>query len=1398
MRDGVSAGSPEPLGVTATASGVNVAVFSAHARAIEFCLFDAAGAEIRRVRLPERSGDVFHAHIDGVAPGARYGLRAHGPYDPASGHRFNPCKLLLDPYAIAIDRRFRLHPSMFATRDGRLDDTDSAPAMPKAIIFPAQAHAPRKALVPWPQAILYELHVRGFTLRHPDIPAELRGRFAGLGHPAAIGHLTRLGVTSVEILPAAAWIEERHLAAIGLTNYWGYNPVALMAPDPGLAPGGWPEIRAAVSALAAAGIETIVDVVLNHTGEGDELGPTLSLRGLDNASYYRLPPGDPARYIDDSGTGNTLALHHPQVMRLAMDALRCWASLGGVHGFRFDLATALGRRPDGFDPAAPLLAAIAQDPVLRDLKLIAEPWDIGPGGYRLGAFPPAWGEWNDRFRDTARRFWRGDAGMLPELATRIAGSEDLFAAKRRPSRGVNFIAAHDGFTLADLVSYENKHNGANGENGRDGTDANLSWNNGIEGASDDPAIRAARQRDQLALLATLLLARGTPMLSMGAELGKSQSGNNNAYAQDNELTWLDWAAADPDLLAWTRHLIAIRNSHPSLHDDRFLTGTAGDASLLPDVAWLRPDGQPLGAADWQGNDSEALCVVLHCAEPAQDRVALLLNRGRDGVDMVLPPPTDGMAWHLLADTGTDQHPAILLETPTVYAPPRSVSVLAEQPDPTPGRRRHTDNTVLHRLADAAGIAADWWEVDGTRHVVVDETKRALLAAMGLTANSGGEARDALIALADAHDRRPVPAAITVLDGGAIELDMKLQPGLLPRPVWLNLALEDGGTRRLRIGAEDGELSDAVAADLRPYRSWKIRLPPLPIGRHRLWRDEFPEAHCHLTVAPPTCHLPPALAAGGRRFGLAAQLYSLRRQGDQGIGDFTTLAILAEAAAAEGASILAINPLHALFPEQRHRASPYHPSDRRFLDPIYLDLADLDDGVNAPPGQAGWADLTALPDVDYPAVWALKRGILEQRFTAFDAACRSHPNERLARDFDAFVAARGAALHRFATFEAIAESLPAQPWQHWPEPLRHADGPEVAEFARAHAARIRFHLYLQFLAERQLAGAALRGRSAGLALGVLRDLAVGAAPDGAEAWAGTDLLARGVSIGAPPDPFAADGQVWGLPPPNPPALAGDGFTGFADLLAANMRHAGGLRIDHVMGLSRLFWVPEGAKGADGAYVAYPFRDLLGQLTLESQRARCLVVGEDLGTVPEGFREKLAAADILGYRVLLLERDGIGFRPPSVYPARAMASVSTHDLPTFAGWREGADIAEQARLGLLADPAAATVHRAAECAALAAALREEGIAAPETDPAAAAHAYVARSPAALVLAQADDLDGATIAVNLPGTDTERPNWRRKLATPVPGLLHTAPAQAILRALREARPAATPADTPGAPSR
>ncbi len=1383
----VGEGSPEPLGLSLDERGANIAVFSAHATAVELCLFSADGeTEMERIRLPCRTGDVFHGHVEGVKEGQRYGLRAYGPYAPLEGHRFNSAKLLVDPYALALDRPFALAPAMFAYRAGvpsadlSFDDADSAPFMPKAIATrPAPAQTTPRAKRPWADLIVYELHVRGFTKGHPGVPEDLRGTFAGLAHPAALGHLAKLGVTAIEILPCAAWADERHLTAAGLTNYWGYNPVALLAPDPRLAPGGWAEIRAATGALQSAGIEVIVDVVLNHTGEGDELGPTLSLRGLDNASYYRLRQGNPRTYANDAGCGNTLALDRPPAMRLAMDSLRAWATLGGVDGFRFDLATALGRRDNGFDAASPLIAAIEQDPVLRNLRLIAEPWDIGPGGYRVGEFPPRWGEWNDQFRDAMRKFWRGDAGLASGAATRFSGSSDIFGPRRRrPSASVNFIVAHDGFTLADLVSHERKHNEANGEENRDGTDANYSWNNGAEGASGDPAILAARRRDQRNLLATLLLARGTPMLAMGSECGQSQGGNNNAYAQDAAAAWFDWDGADAELLEFAARLIALRKAHPAFTRDRFLSGEPLDATLIPDVEWLTPSGARMQPGDWANPNLRTLTAALYAPAGDGDRVVCVLHAGQDASALKLPETRDGRVWRRSLDTAREngEHAGDFEGGASVDVSPRSVVVFEERREEKAagaGSSKSAAPELLDRLARAAGIAPDWYDIAGNRHVVPDETKAALLADMGFPAASAGEARESLGGLADEIDRRPLPYTLVAREGEAIEVRIPLNGGRMPAA--LLVEREDGEVAQFRLG-RNLELKTVTALDGRRSEIAVAKLPPQPIGRHSLLLDSRPEFASSLTVAPRRCHLPNALLERGKAAGVAAQLYSLRRHGDQGAGDFAALTELARMAGGAGFAALGLNPLHTLFPGDRERVSPYSPSDRRFIDPIYIDvgaLPSLFEGGRAAAAiaqnEARAAALSALPAVDYQGVWSLKRTILEAAFADFDERAAGQNDCELLRDFEGFIQQGGAALFQFACYQAIGEARHGEPWTKWPEGLARRNETALAAFAQENEQALCFHLFLQWLCERQLSGAAEKARESGLWLGFYRDLAVGAAPDGAESWANADQLMCASFIGAPPDPFAEAGQNWGLQPPNPIAWRRSGYAVFNGMIAANMRHAGALRIDHAMGLTRLFVIPQGAPALEGAYLSYPAGDLIGQLALESARARCLVVGEDLGTVPSGFRETMEAADILSYRVFWFERDGDGFRPPRTYPRKSLACLSTHDLPTLAGWWQGEDIREKEALGLLTaeDCAAARERREADKRALLRLTAREGFSvngdasAPfDAAIAAAMHRLLGGASSLISIAQLDDIVGEIAAVNLPGTDRERPNWRRKL--------------------------------------
>ncbi len=670
-------GSAYPLGATYDGAGTNFALFTSVAELVELCLFDEAGNE-QRVPLTEVDADIWHAYLPGILPGQRYGYRVHGPYDPAQGNRCNPAKLLLDPYAKAVDGQVDWDESVFAYSwddHAEPNGADSAPHVPKAVVVNpyfdwADERAPR---TPYHESVIYEAHVKGLTATHPGVPEEMRGTYSGLAHPAMMEHYERLGITAVELMPVHHFVHDHHLVARGLRNYWGYNTIGFFAPHAQYTATGTDgqqvtEFKAMVRELHRAGLEVILDVVYNHTAEGNHLGPTLSFRGIDNAAYYRLVDDDRAHYYDTTGTGNSLLMRSPHVLQLIMDSLRYWVTEMHVDGFRFDLAATLARQFHEVDRLSAFFDLVHQDPVVSQVKLIAEPWDLGDGGYQVGGFPPLWTEWNGRFRDTVRDFWRGEAASLPEFASRITGSSDLYESSgRRPIASVNFVTAHDGFTLHDLVSYDHKHNEANGEDNADGENHNRSWNCGVEGDTTDPAVLALRSRQQRNLLATLLLSQGVPMLLHGDELGRTQHGNNNAYCQDTPLAWVDWSddAVDQDLLEYAGRLVALRREHSVFRRRRFFQGhDVRGAHADDEIAWFRTDGRPMGNKDWTDGYTRAVGVFLNGSalpdvdlrgEPVTDDSFLLfMNSHDEQLDFVLPKAAFGRTWAVVLDTAADE------------------------------------------------------------------------------------------------------------------------------------------------------------------------------------------------------------------------------------------------------------------------------------------------------------------------------------------------------------------------------------------------------------------------------------------------------------------------------------------------------------------------------------------------------------------------------------------------------------------------------------------------------------------------------------------------------------------------------------------------------------------------
>jgi glycogen operon protein len=712
-------GRPYPLGANPSSKGTNFALYSENATAVQLCFFDDAGNQTDCVHLTEHTAFVWHGLVLGIKPGQIYGYRVEGPWEPERGLRFNPSKLLVDPYAEAIAGTVDWHQPIFPYKvetgnDLDMCDKDSAPGMPKSVVvdrhFDWEDDCPPET--PLAESVIYEVHVKGYSIKNPMVPEEIRGTYAGLAHESSIHYLKKLGVTAVELLPIHHFIDDGHLVDQGLSNYWGYNTLGFFAPmarysSSGDKGGQVTEFKAMVKALHKAGIEVILDVVYNHTCEGNHLGPMLSMKGVDNTTYYRTVQGDPRHYMDYTGTGNTLNVYHPQVLKLLMDSLRYWVTDMHVDGFRFDLAATLARELHDVNKLSAFFDTIHQDPVLANVKLIAEPWDVGEGGYQVGQFPVLWAEWNGKYRDTVRRFWKGDEGQLSDFAYRLTGSSDLYQYDgRKPYASINFITAHDGFTLCDLVSFNDKHNEANKENNNDGANDNASWNMGAEGPTDDENINRMRERQMRNFLATLMLSQGVPMLTGGDEVGRSQRGNNNAFCQDNELTWYDWILDPPRkrLMEYTAQLIQLRKAHPNLHRRKFFQDREVKGSVVRDIAWYNPDGNEIPQDAWNQPYARTLGLMLNGktmntpnddgTPMVDDSFLILVNAAPEGVDFTLPPQPNGNPWRILLDTQNIDDPfAQPQPTPRLIIGGRSVVLLSDSKHPTPVRKKTTRPTA---------------------------------------------------------------------------------------------------------------------------------------------------------------------------------------------------------------------------------------------------------------------------------------------------------------------------------------------------------------------------------------------------------------------------------------------------------------------------------------------------------------------------------------------------------------------------------------------------------------------------------------------------------------------------------------------------------------------------------
>lgn len=1404
-----------PQGASYDGSGTRFALYSEHATQVELCLFDDASERETRVSL-ERTDNLWHGYLPGVGPGQRYGYRVHGPYAPKHGHRFNPKKLLVDPYARAIDRDARWHPALQgedAHDAARADLTDSVSVAPRSVVidetFDWQGDtAPR---TDWSDTLIYEAHVKGLTKLHPDVPEAVRGTYLGLCSDPIIAHLKALGVTALELLPVHHAFSERWLVERGLVNYWGYNTLGFFAPDARFASGStlgaqvrdW---KAMVQALHRAGIEVIVDVVYNHSAEADALGPTLSLRGIDNAVYYRLDPDDYANYWDTTGCGNSLNFEHPQTQRLVLDSLRYWVSEMHVDGFRFDLAPTLARGFGGLHVRETFFAAIAQDPLLANVKLIVEPWDCGPYGVCTGAFAVPYSEWNDRYRDGVRRFFRGDAGRVGDVASRIAGSSDVFEGTgRSPRASINFITSHDGRSLRDLVSYEGKYNAANGWDNRDGADNEYARNWGAEGATERADVIATRERVARSMLLTLACSQGVPMLRQGDEFFQSAGGNNNAYTQDNAVSWLRWRSgpAEREFMAFTRKAFELRREHAGLRRTEYFTGALRDGDR--DVTWLSHEGGALSGAQFGEARRYAIGAWIagdHAASAPS--LLVLLNGGPEPVSFALPlsaalTSIAGAAeFRVLLDSA--QPSAVGTRARAHYALAAQTAALLIEEPLAPVSRRPDHVESLRKLADRYGIAGSYRGYHGDQKTTTDATRVVLLAAMGVDVSTPSAARASLEA-AIADDSRPGLAPVRVLPLGAdalreVELRLPGRPGRM-FDYGLELTLENGHSLR-----SEGRVHVALGRA-------SIALPELelPIGYHRLRVEVEGTAGSSteqdLIVTPGSAETLRARLGDRLGAGLWSHLYALRRtEGGFGIGDTGDLRALIALAGAQGLDFVGINPLHAL---DNHGGvvSPYYPLSRSYVNPIYLDLEVIPELAHSPAAQAilrspelqlSLAPLRTRPRLDYANIWRQKRRVLTALCDSFAARDFGRDTPR-GRAYAQYVAEQGDALGEFALFCALGEHLsgedtPILDFNQWPEPLRDSRARQVAELREQLQSRVRFHSYLQFELDRQLGSVQREARASGMPIGVYGDLAVGNAPGGAEVWARPELFARGVNLGAPPDVYSDTGQDWGLLPLVPARLRQDRYRYVRALFRNALRNVGMLRADHVMGLLRQFWVPQGLDARSGAYVRFPFEEITGILALESVRAGALIVGEDLGVVPDGLRERMRELALLRSQVLYFERDNAGeFISPSEYAHESLATVNSHDLPPLAAFFDAHDLELLLELGQLPDRASlerVRNEREAGKAALQRRLVREKLwnaaSSTEADWVVAVHRLLASSRSALVAASVDDLCLEREPLNVPGIASEKyPPWARRTRLPLDTLASDPTALDIFGVLR-----------------
>lgn len=1441
----ITEGSPYPLGATWDGSGVNFALYSKNAQYVYLCLFDNNYNESLCIPIKNRTYYIWHCYIEGIRPGQLYGYRVGGPYDPEKGQRFNPSKVLLDPYTLAIGKDLiwsRKHFAYdFPYNFNKINLFDnSKEAILGAIIDPAFSWGNDKLLkIPWKDTIIYEVHLKGFTKLNRFIPEQLRGTYLGFTVEEVINYLKDLGVTTLEFLPIQHSITEYHLFKSNKTNYWGYNPIAFFAPNPNYAydksiMGAINEFKTMIKVLHQAGFEVILDVVYNHTAEGDHTGPTLSFRGIDNLSYYRVYDERKDLYLDFTGCGNTLNHQNHQVLQLVLDSLRYWVTEMHVDGFRFDLASALARELYEVDRLTSFFAIIQQDPIISQVKLIAEPWDLGKDGYQVGNFPPGWSEWNGKYRDTVRKVVNEYEYNLSDFATRISGSSDLYKKDdRKTYSSINFVTCHDGFTLRDLVSYNTKHNEINGWNNLDGTDENFSKNYGVEGDTNNQNIKLLRLIKQKLFLTTLFISQGVPMLLAGDELNRTQLGNNNAYCLDDETNYIHWELDEYswELLTITKYLIHLRKNNEVFRRKEFFEGEEKKIMEVKDVYWIHSDGREMKDEDWH----KELCLGMILPSEFGERFDFYTTLEGDTFFIIFNfsntekkfkiPDVILANWKIIFSTNkylfiseeekenrvnvesielilqkylvhhiyqSKNHKQffesleIIMSDGRIYVPNDVINVpsftililRANKNWREEHVRKNLRIKLLDELCNDIGIQKQYRDLNGKEYHLSYKDLFMILRSLHIPIKDFSSLESVYENyMNDKWFLNTQPLYIfTKKDEYNLEI-------IIPETIkYFTLQIVDINSKVI-YEEKIQQFTIVESHYINFSRFKKLKLIKLNVNIKCDFSYGYYSVmiyHENVLYSKGTIVIAPQKSYTNKNIytGIWIQLYALRSYTNLGIGDFGDLKKFALKMKQYGYNLIGLSPLHYLPLQKPNQISPYYPASRLMLNPVYIDIFSLEEFHSSDKALKKWKDNIDKIEkeknkkmIDYEVVYKIKKEILYEIYLEFIS------NPKYANKYKEFIKYKenNDLLLYHALYETSIEIYgKIQP----PREIYKYHSSLQQEFIKEHKHKIDFYSYLFYTVEKQFISIVkdLKKQNVFIYL----DLALGSAPDQAEAIYFENfypyIFPQNARAGAPPDPFSPKGQDWGITVMNPFILKKYEFKPFIQLIQRNLFQDTLLRIDHVMWLYRLFWIVREGKEIISTYIRYPEQELFSILSLESQKTKNIIIGEDLGTVPEEVRTIMNQKNILSWKVLYFEKENDQFKDPQTYPLNSVITINTHDLPTLAGYWMGKDIEEKLKIGFINDEEAKKQYkiRNEERKQLIQLLQKKGYFKDKesitedsiygTEIASYFYKLIGEAPSKILLVSLNDLLGESDQPNMPGTVHQYPNWRIRYTVPV----------------------------------